>query len=156
MELNSSEFKQYPALPEHMDQHQITIGDKEWLVAWTRHARNRTVDRHSHPAAAAKVLDKILNELTPVFPQILAEAGTEEMNLRVFPYGCSFVLSFNEEKGLIYVITYGNVDDFRPKFGSFTVTMTDRKTVTARRWIKPNQMLCGDSNHGVKLLGVIA
>lgn len=155
MELHDSfNTKQCPVLSDKTEDHQLFIDGKEWTIGWTKHARNRTVDRHNHPTTAAKVLDKILLRLAPVFDKVLDEVDCE-FSLRAFPYNSSFVLKVFKDLHTIVVITYADAETFTPLYGDMVISLTERNTVTARRWQKK---CAGDSdvNDGKKLLGIVS
>lgn len=156
MEFNDFKAEQYPVLSEHTENHHISINGTEWTIVWTRHAKNRTIDRHNHPAAAAKVLDIVLERLSPLFPQILEEVEND-VTLRAFPYNSIFVLKIFKKINTLYVITYGNTEEFLPQFGDLVISLTERNTVTAMRWAKRTNHsdVSNDSMNGKKLLGII-
>lgn len=132
---------------------EIMLCGQSWSVIWTRHAKNRTYDRHASPCVAAKVLTRVLHALEPFLPELLKEFDSL-VTIRVFPYHSCFVVAVNREDKKISVITFGDTGNFTPQFGDRVVSIAENGNLSVTSWKK--QIMNGTEESDKKLIGCVA
>lgn len=113
----------------------VEINGIPWSIIWTKHAKNRTYDRRSHPQIASNALVQILGLLDTVIPNLTEELG-DTAAIRAYPNYSYFVLQLerSETENKIRVITFGSVSDFWPKCGDTVFAITPDYEVFSTRW----------------------